>query len=159
MRRAPAGAAPRQARQEAALAAFAQALAATAGDAPVRAIEALAATVVNRMRAARARRGPPSWGLDLASAVAASGLAAPSGAPPPALAEACRRIAARAAAFSLPDPTGGAIAWARLGAPAPEEGIGGEAIAIGGFVFLRPGSGPGPDAAPAPGAARDQAAR
>lgn len=129
-----------RARREAAVAALAEALAAHARGEPVRAIEALASVVVNRMQAARARRAPPWWGVDLAAAVAASGLGQAEGgeAAPAHLAEACRRIAARAVAGSLPDPTGGALFWHRAGSPRPEDAPEGVSVHLGGLVFIRP---------------------
>jgi spore germination cell wall hydrolase CwlJ-like protein len=111
---------------------------------PVRAIEALAALVMNRARAA-----VPHWGTGVAGVCRA-----PFQFPcwnrnhprharlrevprdDPAMAV-CRRVAARALAGTLPDPTGGAThfhdalalpGWA-LGRPAVAE--------IGGFCFYR----------------------
>jgi hypothetical protein len=114
---------------------------AEAGDRPVRAVEALAALVANRARpaaadpAARLRFAPGApptrpgdagvWPLLLGHVCRAPFLfdcwnprharhpalaagAAPAG--DPALAV-CRRVAARAAAGTLPDPTGGATHW------------------------------------------------
>ncbi|WP_291298976.1 cell wall hydrolase [Elioraea sp.] len=127
-----------RARHEAGVAALARALASTGAGERVRAIEALAAMVVNRLAAARARRAPTSWGMGLAAAVAAPGLF-PEGAVPhdAVLIATCRRIAARAASGALPDPTGGAIAWHRSGTERPADAPAGEAVRIGGFVFLR----------------------
>jgi N-acetylmuramoyl-L-alanine amidase len=138
-----------RARQDAAVAAFAGALAAEAQGEPVRAIEALASVVINRLRAARSRQAPPWWGVDLAAALRAPGLFPPAerGPVPEALATACRRIAARAAAGSLPDPTGGALFWHRAGAPRPEDAPEGTSIRLGGLVFIRPHK-PAPEQAP-----------
>lgn len=139
-----------RARDRAAVAALAAALACRCQGEPVRAIEALASVVVNRLRAARSRRAPPGWGVDLAAALASSGLAARPGAaaadPPDAFAEACRRIAARAVAGTLPDPTGGALHWHEADAPPPDDAPRGAAVRLGRFVFIRPA-----DADPAPG--------
>lgn len=111
---------------------------------PVRAIEALAALVMNRVRA-----GVPQWGQGVAAVCRAPFQfscwnrnhprhAALRGIPPGDAALAiCRRVAARAMAGELPDPTGGAThvhdavalpGWA-LGRPAAAE--------IGGLCFYR----------------------
>lgn len=111
---------------------------------PVRAIEALAALVMNRVRAQ-----VPHWGLGVAGVCRAPFQfpcwnrnhprhAALREVPPGDAALAiCRRIAARALAGALPDPTGGAThvhdaavlpGWA-LGRPAAAE--------IGGLCFYR----------------------
>lgn len=111
---------------------------------PVRAIEALAALVMNRVRA-----GVPHWGQGVAGVCRApfqfpcwnrnhprhaALREVPAGDAALAI---CRRIAARALAGGLPDPTGGAThvhdaavlpAWA-LGRPAAAE--------IGGLCFYR----------------------
>jgi spore germination cell wall hydrolase CwlJ-like protein len=131
------------ARAEAAVRALAEALATHGRGEPVRALEGLASVVMNRVRAARLRRAPAAWGTDLASALAAAGLLPETGAEPAPdeLIAACRRIAARAAAGSLPDPTGGALFWHRAGTPPPPEAEGGEAVRFGGLVFLRPAGG------------------
>jgi spore germination cell wall hydrolase CwlJ-like protein len=136
-----------RARHEAGIAALAGALAAEAAGERVRAIEALAAMVMNRIAAARARRAPAGWGVELAAAVAAAGLCPGAAAQPPdaALVAACRRIAARAASGALPDPTGGAIAWHRAGTARPGDAPAGEAVRIGGFVFLRAPEEPAPE--------------
>lgn len=115
-----------------------------AADRPVRAIEAMAALVVNRARA-----GVPHWGRGVAGVCRAPFQfpcwnrnhprhAALREIPPGDGALAiCRRVAARALAGSLPDPTGGAThfhdatalpGWA-LGRPAVAE--------IGGLCFYR----------------------
>ena len=129
-----------RARQDAAVADFARLLAAHAQGEPVRAIEALASVVMNRLRAARSRQAPPWWGMDLAAALRAPGLfpLAEAGPVPEALANACRRIAARAAAGSLPDPTGGALFWHRAGTQRPEEAPEGPSIRLGSLIFIRP---------------------
>lgn len=120
-----------------------------AADRPVRAIEALAALVVNRARQAAVPGGPAHWGRGVAGVcrtpfqfpcwnrnhprhAALRGIAAGDG----ALAI-CRRVAARAVAGGMPDPTGGATyfhdVWAlpgwALGRPAVAE--------IGGLCFYR----------------------
>ncbi|UFN47969.1 cell wall hydrolase [Roseomonas sp. OT10] len=118
---------------------------AEAGGRPVRAIEALAALVMNRLAAGR-----PEWGVGV-EAVCRAPFHFPCwnprhprhtvlrAVPPadPAMAI-CRRIAARAIAGVLPDPTGGAThyheetvlpGWARAEAPL---------AALGGLVFYRP---------------------
>jgi spore germination cell wall hydrolase CwlJ-like protein len=115
-----------------------------AAERPVRAIEALAALVMNR-----ARTGVPHWGTSVAGVCRAPFQfpcwnrnhprhARVRDIPPGDGALAiCRRIAARAVAGTLPDPTGGAThfhdaaalpGWA-LGRPAAAE--------IGGFCFYR----------------------
>ena len=128
---------------------------AEAAERPVRAIEALAALVANRARLAAARAGEAAgaagtWPLLLGRACRAPFLfacwtprhpshaaleEAPEG--DPALA-ACRRIARRAAAGGLPDPTGGATRWHDVGA-LPGWALGRvPAAEIGGLVFYRP---------------------
>lgn len=115
---------------------LAQTLWAEAATRPVRAVEALAALVVNRARAAtvtdaaRLRFAPGSaplpatgWPLLLGAVCRAPFLfgcwnprhpgrarlgAAPAGCEALAM---CRRVAARAATGTLPDPTGGATHW------------------------------------------------
>jgi spore germination cell wall hydrolase CwlJ-like protein len=131
-----------EARRQAAVAALATAIATAGRGEPVRVLEALAAVAINRMLAARARRAPSAWGVDLASTLRAPGLFPdrPGAAPDAMLESACRRIAARAAAGSLPDPTGGALWWHRAGTPAPVEAEGGDALRLGGIVFIRPAS-------------------
>lgn len=115
-----------------------------AADRPVRAIEALAALVINRWRA-----GVPHWGHGVVG-VCRAPFQFPCWnrnhprharlreiAPGDAALAICRRIAARALAGALPDPTGGAThfhdaqalpGWA-LGRPAAAE--------IGGLCFYR----------------------
>ena len=116
---------------------------------PVRAIEAMAALVLNRQRAARDPLGPGHWGRDVAAVCRApfqfpcwnprhprhgAMLRVPHGDGALAI---CRRVAARAVAGVLPDPTGGAThvhdaealpPWAIGRVPLCE---------IGGLVFYR----------------------
>ena len=135
---------------------------AEAAERPVRAIEALAALVANRARlaatageAARLRFAPgkaaaTAWPLLLGQACRAPFLfacwnprhprhaalgEAPEG--DPALAV-CRRVARRAAAGALPDPTNGATHWHDAGA-LPGWALGRvPAAEVGGLVFYRP---------------------
>jgi hypothetical protein len=137
-------------------------LCAEAGAAPVRAIEALAALVVNRAELARRHaasrlrftpavplHGPVPWPALIAAACrapflfacwrdAASRAALRSAEADPATLAICRRIAARAVAGALPDPTGGATHWHgsdRL----PGWALGRVPVAeAGGLVFYRP---------------------
>ena len=140
-------------------------LRAEAGDRPVRAIEALAALVVNRARqaAADARRPAPASpraaaaGAGLAGAAGAglpgalpvrlldAAAPAPGGAaggdrgPRTAPLAICRRVAARAAAGALPDPTAGATHW-HAAEVLPGWALGQVPSAeIGGLVFYRLG--------------------
>ena len=147
---------------------LAMTLRAEVGTRPVRAIAALAALVVNRARlaatggqATRLRFAPggtaaagtaaaSAWPLLLGCACRAPFLfacwnprhpshAALGEAPEsdPALAV-CRRIARRAAAGLLPDPTGGATHWHDAGA-LPGWALGRvPAAEVGGLVFYRP---------------------
>ncbi|MBI0433779.1 cell wall hydrolase [Roseomonas sp. KE0001] len=125
---------------------------AEAGTRPVRAIEALAATIMNRVRLAESG-AVTHWGKGLAAICRAPFqfscwnrnhirhmlmLAIPPGDPAMAI---CRRIAARAAAGALMDPTGGATHahateempdWALRLPPLAE---------IGGMLFYRPSEG------------------
>jgi hypothetical protein len=139
---------------------------AEAAERPVRAIEALAAMVANRARLAAAAAAGEAARLRFAPGEAAAGDAWPSllgracrapflfacwnprhprhaalGEAPegdPALAV-CRRIARRAAAGSLPDPTGGATHW-HDAAALPGWALGRvPAAEIAGLVFYRPG--------------------
>jgi len=135
---------------------LALALWAAAGARPVRAIEALASLVVNRARlaaadaAARLRFAPEApggeavpWPLLLGPVCRAPFLfprpkprrgEAPEGDPALAI---CRRIAARAAAGSLPDATEGATHWHDAG-ELPGWALGQVPVAeIGGLVFYR----------------------
>ena len=152
---------------------FALTLRAEAGDRPVRALEALAALVVNRARLAaegavsRARYAPggvaAGWVALLPPVCRAPFLfgcwnprhphrkallaalrdrSAPSGgtlpeARPDLLFEVCRRIAGRAAAGALPDPTAGATHW-HDAVEMPGWAIGHIPTAeVGGLVFYR----------------------
>ncbi|MBR0679673.1 cell wall hydrolase [Roseomonas eburnea] len=120
-----------------------------AADRPVRAIEALAALVMNRVRRTAEPYGPAHWGRGVAGVCRAPFQfpcwnrnhprhAALREVPPGDAALAiCRRVAARALAGALRDPTGGAThfhdaaglpVWA-LGRPAVAE--------IGGLCFYR----------------------
>jgi spore germination cell wall hydrolase CwlJ-like protein len=117
---------------------------------PVRAVEAVAAVVINRVRLAAAPDGPAHWGRGIAGVCRAplqfacwtprhprhaAMLDAPEGDPALAL---CRRIAARAAAGALPDPTGGATHYHDLGT-LPRWAVGVVPLAeIGGLAFYRP---------------------
>ncbi|HWX50411.1 MAG TPA: cell wall hydrolase [Roseomonas sp.] len=125
---------------------------AEAGTRPVRAIEALAAIIMNRVRLAE-RGAATHWGKGLGAICRAPFQfscwnrnhirhllmqAIPPGDPALAI---CRRIAARAAAGALADPTGGAThahgveelpPWAVGEAPLAE---------IGGMLFYRPAVG------------------
>lgn len=116
---------------------------------PVRAIEATAALMLNRLRAALDPDGPAHWGRDLAAICRApfqfgcwnpnnprhaEMLAVPPG--DGALAV-CRRIASRAAAGVLPDPTGGATHAHDVGV-LPPWAVGRIPLCeIGGLVFYR----------------------
>lgn len=115
-----------------------------AADRPVRAIEALAALVMNRVRA-----GLPHWGQGVAGVCRAPFQFAcwnrnhprharlreiPPGDPVFAI---CRRVAARALSGTLPDPTGGATHYHAAEA-IPGWAIGRPAVAeIGGLCFYR----------------------
>lgn len=102
-------------RLEAEIGFLARALLAETDGGPLRAVEALAACTMNRLRAVR----ETAPGISL-PAVARRHDCFPAGLRSPRTAEAaafdaCRRIAARAASGSLPDPTRGAVRWHRLG--------------------------------------------
>lgn len=131
---------------------LALALWAAAGTRPVRAIEALASVVVNRAKlaaadaAARLRFAPgaeaAAWPHLLGPVCRApflfgcqpAGRAVPEGDPALAI---CRRIAARAVAGSLPDPTEGATHWHDAG-ELPGWALGQMPVAeTGGLVFYR----------------------
>lgn len=114
--------APRQAAAAAAAAAeiLARTLLGEAGGRPVRAVEAVAAVVMNRVRLAAVPGGPSHWGRGVAGVCRAPFQFAcwtphhprhramrEAREDDPALALCCR-VAARAAAGALPDPTGGA---------------------------------------------------
>jgi N-acetylmuramoyl-L-alanine amidase len=141
--------APRQAAAAAAAEILARTLLGEAGGRPVRAVEAVAAVVMNRVRLAAAPGGPAHWGHSIAGVCRAPFQFAcwtPHHPRHAAMREAreddpalalCRRVAARAAAGALPDPTGGAThyhdavrlpRWAVGEAPTAE---------IGGLVFYR----------------------
>ncbi|MBW8270374.1 cell wall hydrolase [Caldovatus aquaticus] len=125
-----------------------------AGGRPVRAIEAVAAVVMNRVRLAAAPGGPAHWGRGIAGVCRApfqfacwlprhprhrAMLEAGEGDAALAL---CRRVAARAAAGALPDPTGGATHY-HDAATLPRWAVGAIAQAeIGGLVFYRLGPAP-----------------
>jgi hypothetical protein len=134
---------------------LAMTLRAEVGTRPVRAVEALAALVVNRARMAAEAPAPrmrftpgasaeAGWRALLAEACRAPFLFRcwQSGrlrAEPPADAamEMCRRIAARALGGALPDPTAGATHW-HDGASLPGWAIGQVPTAeVGGLVFYR----------------------
>ncbi|HWL81348.1 MAG TPA: cell wall hydrolase [Roseomonas sp.] len=122
---------------------------AEAGTHPVRAIEALAATIMNRVRLAE-QGVAAHWGRGLASICRAPFQfscwnrnhlrhmlmqAIPPGDPTLAI---CRRIAARAAAGTLADPTGGAT-HAHDAGELPPWAVGEAPVAeIGGMLFYRP---------------------
>ncbi|MDB5317867.1 MAG: cell wall hydrolase [Rhodospirillales bacterium] len=120
-----------------------------AAERPVRAIEGVAAAIINRVRMVAAPDGPRHWGRGVGGVCRAPFQFGcwhprhPRHAPMLALGEddvalaMCRRIAARAASGVLPDPTGGAThyhAAARL--PAWAVGRVPEAE-IGGLLFYR----------------------
>jgi N-acetylmuramoyl-L-alanine amidase len=116
---------------------------------PVRAIEGLAALIVNRARRAAEPGGPAHWGRGVGGVCRAPFQfpcwnrnhprhAALMEVPPGDGALAiCRRIAARAVAGALPDPTGGAT-HVHDAAALPGWAVGRAASAeIGGFCFYR----------------------
>lgn len=129
-------AAPARAAADRAIALLAATLSVEGAARPVRAVEALAALVANRARLARTDaagrlryapalppRGEVGWPALVAAACRApflfeswrapggrAALAAAAGRQDDQMA-ACRRIAARALAEALPDPTGGATHW------------------------------------------------
>jgi len=116
---------------------------------PVRAVEAVAAVVMNRVRLAAMPGGPSHWGRGIAGVCRApfqfpcwsprhprhaAMLEAAEDDPVFAL---CRRVAARAAAGVLPDPTDGATHYHDAGA-SPHWALGAMPVAeIGGLVFYR----------------------
>ncbi|KAA2214362.1 cell wall hydrolase [Teichococcus oryzae] len=121
---------------------------AEAGTCPVRAIEALAATIMNRVRLAESGAAT-HWGKDLAAVCRAPFqfscwnrnhlrhllmLSIPPGDAGMAI---CRRIAARAASGTLMDPTSGAT-HAHHGSELPPWAIGQAPVdEIGGMLFYR----------------------
>lgn len=123
---------------------------AEAGDRPLRAIEALAALVMNRHRSGQGHWGQGITGICRAPfqfpcwnsrhphharlrAAAPGGEAARS-----AQMELCRRVALRALAGALPDPTGGATHM-HADDSQPSWSIGRTPVAeIGGLIFYRP---------------------
>lgn len=124
---------------------------AEAGTRPVRTIEALAATIMNRVRLAEA--GTTHWGRGLSAVCRAPFqfscwnrnhirhavmLAAPAGDLGLAI---CRRIAARAASGTLMDPTGGAT-HAHGSEELPPWAVGEPPLMeIGSMLFYRPEAG------------------
>lgn len=135
---------------------LARTLYAEAGDLPVRGIEALAALVLTRVRLAAAPDGPRHWGRGIAGVCRApfqfpcwnarhprhARLVAPD--EESAALAICRRVALRAMAGVLHDPTGGATHWHRA------DDLPGWAIArapvaeVGGLVFHRAEATPAP---------------
>lgn len=120
-----------------------------AADRPVRAIEALAALVMNRVRRAAGPEGPTHWGRGVGGVCRAPFQfpcwnrnnprhAALAEVPPGDAALAiCRRIAKRAVSGGLPDPTGGAT-HVHDAASLPGWALGRAAAAeIGGLCFYR----------------------
>lgn len=116
---------------------------------PVRAIEATAALVLNRLRAARDPQGPAHWGRDVATVCRAPFVFACWNRNHPRHGEmmqvaagdgalaVCRRVAARALGGVLPDPTGGATHAHDVGS-LPRWAIGRVPLCeIGGLVFYR----------------------
>ncbi|MCK8784339.1 cell wall hydrolase [Roseomonas sp. NAR14] len=164
---------PAAARHDAAqtIAVLARTLWAEAGTRPVRAIEALAALVVNRARITAApgevQQRARHWGQGIAGVCRApfqfpcwnpnhprhrAMLAVPEGDGALAI---CRRIAARAVAGALPDPTGGATHY-HDAAILPGWAVGEVPLAeCGGMVFygLEGRDGAGRPARPGPGLA------
>lgn len=120
-----------------------------AADRPVRAIEALAALVMNRARQAAIPGGSAHWGRGVAGVCRApfqfpcwnrnhprhaALREVPAGDGALAI---CRRVAARAIAGSLPDATGGATHF-HDGGTLPGWALGRPAVAeIGGLCFYR----------------------
>ena len=120
-----------------------------AADRPVRAIEALAALVMNRVRLAGEPGGPAHWGRGVAGVCRspfqfpcwnrnhprhARLREVPAGDGALAI---CRRVAARAMSGALPDPTGGATHF-HDAATLPGWALGRPAVAeIGGLCFYR----------------------
>jgi N-acetylmuramoyl-L-alanine amidase len=131
-------------RHEAEVEFLARALLAETDGRSLRGMEALAAIVVNRLRAARSPGGPTWWGTELGRVVAhddafPAGPRAPRDDETEALA-ACRRIAARAAVGALPDPTRGATRWHHVGSvPSWADGHA-PTLVVGSWVFYRVGA-------------------
>ncbi|GGG50175.1 hypothetical protein GCM10010964_41810 [Caldovatus sediminis] len=116
---------------------------------PVRAVEAVAAVVMNRVRLAAAPGGPSHRGRGIAGVCRAPlrfpcgtsrhrrRTAMPDAPEGDAALALCRRVAARAVAGALPDPTGGATRY-HDAATLPRWAIGAVPVAeIGGLVFYR----------------------
>jgi N-acetylmuramoyl-L-alanine amidase len=128
-------------RHAAAVEFLARALLAETGGRDLRGMEALAATVMNRVRHARQPGGPVAWGIELGRAVAhddafPAGVRAPADDETAAMAI-CRRVAARAASGALPDPTRGATRWHHPGTvPGWADGQA-PTLALGRWVFYR----------------------
>lgn len=127
---------------------LARTLHAEAGLLPVRAVEALAALVINRVRAAASPDGPKHWGQGFGGVCRApfqfpcwnrnhprhAALFGPPDAPG---LDACRRVAARAAGGVLRDPTCGATHW-HAADRLPGWAVGRVATAeVAGLVFYR----------------------
>jgi len=120
-----------------------------AAERPVRAIEAMAALVLNRVRSAARPDGPAYWGRGIVEACRApfqfacwnpnhprheTILSIPPGDGAFAV---CRRVAARAVAGVLPDPTGGATHAHDIGC-LPPWAVGRLPLCeVGGLVFYR----------------------
>lgn len=120
-----------------------------AAERPVRAIEGVAAVIMNRVRMVAAPEGPRHWGRGVSGVCRAPFQFGcwhprhPRHAPMLALPEGdlalaiCKRIAARAASGLLPDPTGGATHY-HAADRLPGWAVGRIAAAeIGGLVFYR----------------------
>ncbi len=128
-------------RHDAAVEFLARALLAETDGYSLRGMEALAATVMNRVRLARQPGGKVAWGIDLGRAVAHDE-AFPAGVRAASEYEAatmqvCRRVAARAACGALPDPTRGATRWHHAGTvPAWADGQA-PTLALPRWVFYR----------------------
>jgi len=112
-------------------------LAAACDGESVRALEALAAAEVNRLR----RRGPDRFAR-----------AAELDAAEPARLARCRRIARRALAGTLATPAASAVAYHRESARPPWAAQRKPVAEIGGFVFHAPDTEPEPSGDPDPGA-------
>lgn len=132
---------------------FARFLLATAEGQPVRAVEAVAAVVVNQVRTEAAAAEPGgNAGLDEAAKDAARdrrfrrrllALGAAEAARPDVASRgyaSSLRIARRALAGALHDPTGGATSFRPLGEPPGDDHV--PLALIGGFMFYREETGP-----------------